>query len=239
MTSSVLLAVAVLASAPADTVRVGDVSVPAQLGAAADTVDNYVVQAGERRLTGSTIETRSAIPEGWLIVQENRSVDGTLLSLDSIVVDGDTWATISHGDVTRAGRRHVTFSDGWMRGVDVDSLGNERPVAERVPSGLFDYSLFTLVADQLPLAVGFKTTVATYDITRGPVYVPLEVMAAEDVTVDGTKLEAWKTRVDLGPSSVTRWIDRKTRREIRWSVDIGGREMVGERRRTRRDPLLE
>ncbi|MGD8320695.1 MAG: hypothetical protein PVJ02_09580 [Gemmatimonadota bacterium] len=230
MTGSILLSIALLMSAPADTLRIGDPSLHVLLAAGTDTVDNYVVQGGERRPLGTSIETRSEIPEGFLIVQENRGADGTLFSLDSIVVADRTLATVWHGDVTPTGRRHVVFSDGRMTGVAVDTLGQETSLDAEVPPGLLDYSVFALVANYLPMSPGYNAVVATYDIARGAIYVPLEVVAAEDVTLGGTTLEAWRMEIHLGARSVTRWIERETRREIKWSVAVGDAEMVGERR---------
>jgi len=74
------------------------------------------------------------------------------------------------------------------------------------------------------------TTLATWDITRGVVFVPLEVVGGEAVAVGDETVDAWKLLVDVGRYRVTRWISRATRKELRWSVTMEGRQMVGEPR---------
>jgi len=222
-----------ITSTPADTIRVGDPSLKANLSAGADTVDNYVVQDGKRRLAVIFVQTFTETPEGHLIVQENRSASGAILSLDSLVVADGTMETLWHGDVTPMGRRHVVFSGGRVRGVAVDSVGRETTIDEERPEGLFDYSVLTLVADRLPLGPGYEATIATYDITRGPVDVSIRVLAAESVTIGGIELGAWRMQVDFGRQSVTRWVERGTGRELRWSLSMEGRDMIGERRNAR------
>lgn len=61
-----------------------------------------------------------------------------------------------------------------MTGVSIDTSGTQTQIAVDVPAGLFEYSIMTLDADRLPLAVGYRATVATCDITRCVVYVPLK-----------------------------------------------------------------
>lgn len=230
MLTAILAAFLTITLAPADTIRVGDPTVHAALAGGVDSVDNYIVQDGERRLVVTFVQTITETPEGYLIVQENRGANGTLRSLDSIAVARGTLATTWHGDVTPQGSRHVEFREGRMTGVTVDTLGHETPVDEPVPAGFFDYSIMTLVADRLPLSVGYEATVATYDVTRSAVYTPIEVVGVESIRVNGTEFDTWRMEVHLGEQTVTRWVDRATGKELRWSVTLGSREMIGERR---------
>lgn len=230
MLAEVLIPLVVLATAPGDTIRVGDASLVATLAAGVDTVDNYVMRDGDKQLVVTFVQTITEVPDGYLVVQDNQSDGGVTLSLDSIVVAHGTLATVWHGDVTPIGARHVEFSPGRMAGVAVDTLGQEEPVDVEVPPGLFDFSIMTLVVDRLPLSVGYKATVATFDITRAAVYVPIEVMALETIQLNGSTFEAWKIDVDLGQVIVTRWVERDTRQELKWSFTFNGREMTGERR---------
>lgn len=230
MVGPILLSIVIAVASPADTIRVGHPSLQLTLPPGADTVDSYVSQEGEVRRAVTSVQTILEVPEGYLIVQENLGANGSLLTLDSILVAPGTLATLWHGDVTPAGRRHVAFGDGRVTGVAVDSLGRETSIEAELSAGSFDYSIFSLVADRLPLSVGFTATIATYDITRGPIFVSIEVLDAEDVVLGGTTYETWKMSVDLGPQSVTRWVDRTSRRELKWSVKMDAREMTGERR---------
>jgi hypothetical protein len=228
---SLLLAIVLVASPQVDTIRVGHPSAPGALPAGVDTVDAYLQQNGERLPTVTFVQTIAETPDGFLVVQENVSRSGSTISLDSIAVARGTLATVWHGDVTPEGSRHVAFSPGRMAGTHADTLGHETPIDASIPDRMFDYSLLTLIADRLPLAEGFSATIALYDITRGPVYVPIRVTATESVSLGGLDAEAWKMEVDLGPRVVTRWVERSTGRELRWSVELpDGRTMVGERR---------
>ncbi|MEJ2207297.1 MAG: hypothetical protein P8170_24745 [Gemmatimonadota bacterium] len=222
------LALATLVPTPADTVTAGTLSLA--LTAGADTVDNYVVAGGERRLAITYIQTVSEADDGYLIVQENIRTGGQVVSLDSILVARRSLATVWHGDVTPVGSRHVAFDGRRVRGTVVDSLGEATPVDEAIPSGLFDYSIAMMVANLLPLEEGYEATLATYDIHRGPQFVHVNVSGTEEVTVGGARFDAWRMDVDFGGPPVTRWVDRATRRELRVEVELGERRMVSEAR---------
>jgi len=228
MVAAVLLVTTL--AAPPDTIRAGNSELLLPMEAAVDTVDNFVVRDGERQLAVRFVQSIRPVDGGFLVVQENRDPSDGLLTLDSVVVATGTLATRYHGDVTPGGTRHVAFSDGRMTGAAVDTSGTRTVVDEPIPPGHFDYSVMTLVMDRLPLEAGYHGVLATWDITRGAVYVPFRVTGEETVRIGDTESEAWKMEVDVGPTTVTRWIDRSTRKELRWSVDFGGRTMIGERR---------
>jgi len=228
MVATLALSLVMLAPAPADTLHVGDRSFSIPVGA--DTIDNYVVRGGEEQLVVTYVQTITEVPEGYLVVQENISRSGASLSLDSLLLAEGSLATAWHGDVTPNGRRHVAFTDGRVRGISVDSLGTETPVDAAIPPGLFDYSVATLVADHLPLESGYEATLATYDITRGPAHVSLAVVAVDTISVEGGTREAWRMEVAFDGRTVTRWIDRMTRRELEWVLQFEDRRMIGRRR---------
>lgn len=225
-----LLAVILLAiPVSEDTIRVGVPSLlPLTVGV--DTVDNFVVRDGEKQLAVWFAQTITTVDDGILVVQENRDASGALLTLDSVVVATGTLEVLSHADATPEGTRHVEFENGRMTGVAVDTSGTSAVVDEPVPSGHFDYSVMTLVMDHLPLEAGYHGVLATWDITRGAVYVPFRVEGEETIGIGDRLFESWKVEVEVGPVTVTRWIDRSTRKELRWSLDLPGRSMVGERR---------
>ena len=229
MFATLLIPLVALTLAPPDTVRVGNPSLPTALSPGVETVNNYVVRDGNKHLVLTFVQTITEVPDGYRIIQENRRLNGAVVSLDTIIVVRGTLATAWHGDMTPLGKRHVAFGHGRMTGVALDTLDRQTQIDVEVPSGLFDYSIMTLVADRLPLKVGYKATVATYDITRGEVYVPIEVVGMESIVIDGTTFDTWKMEVDLGGPKVSRWVERDTRKEIKWSVKFNGREMIGER----------
>lgn len=228
MFASLTLCLALLATPAADTVRVGDR--PLALSAGVDTVDNYVLRDGTERHVVTYVQTVDVVPEGYLVVQENLGVSGAMLSLDSILLAEGSLATMWHGDVTPSGRRHVVFADGRMRGIVVDSLGRESAVDTEVPPGLFDYSVAMLVADHLPLAVGYEVTLATYDITRGPVPVSVAVLGVDTLRVGTEVHEAWRMDVTFQGPAVTRRVDRASLHELEWELPLADRRMIGRRR---------
>jgi len=230
MVASILAVTILTSTILPDTIRAGSSDLLHRLEAGVDTVDNFVVRDGERQLAVRFVQTIRPVDGGFLVVQENRDPSGTLLTLDSTVVAAGILTTRYHGDVTPAGTRRVEFANGRMTGVAVDTSGVRTVVDEPVPPGLFDYSIMTLVLDRLPLEAGYQGVLATWDITRGAVYVPFRIAGEETVRIGDRDHEAWKMEVDVGPTTVTRWIDRSTRKELRWSVDFGGRTMIGERR---------
>jgi hypothetical protein len=230
MLTSILLSLLISAPTPSDTIRVGDVTLRRPI-IGTDTIDTYMMSDGDRRPVAVFVQTTTEADGGYLVVQENRGPSGALLTLDSIFLSDGSLATSWHGDVTPEGSRHVRFSgNGRVRGVAVDTLGQESRIDEEIPAGLFDYSLLTLVADRLPLSAGYSATLATYDITRGPIFITLGVLAEETISLGQESFDVWRMEIALGEQTVTRWVERSTGRELRWSVTFGAREMIGERR---------
>jgi hypothetical protein len=215
---------------PQDTLRVGGHPGPLTLTAGADTVDNFLVVDGERQPVMTFVQTVSEVPDGYLVVQENIRPGGQTVSLDSVLVASATLATVWHADVTPSGSRRVTFADGRARGTATDPSGATVDLDDPVPPGRFDYSLVTLVADRMPLAEAHRFTLATWDITRGSQFVDYTVTGAETVSVGGQDFDTWRVVVDFGGASATRWVDRRTRKEVRVAFSTSRGEMVGELR---------
>jgi hypothetical protein len=230
MIAPLVLSALMLGQIAGDTIRLGDPTLTGILQSGVDTIDAYVVREGQRQLAVTYVETIVETASGYLVIQENRNASGVVLTLDTLAVTRGSLATEWHGDVTPTGRRHVTFAGERMTGVEVDSAGVETSIDERVPAGRFDYSIMSLVTNRLPLAAGYRATLATYDIARGPVDVSFTVGGPETIAVGGASFDTWRIEVDLGPRIVTRWVERGTGRELRWSVSLPGRELIGEPR---------
>lgn len=226
MFAALLISFAVLTSAPTDTIRVGEPSLLTTLTPGVVTMDNYVIRNGKRMPIVTFVQTITEVPEGYQIVQENMG-HGKLMSLDTIVVAKGTLTTVWHADKTPGGKQHIVFGKGHIMGVAEDTAGNQTRINVDIPTGLFDYSIMTLVADHLPLKAGYKAVIATYDITQGPVYVPIRVTGMETLDLDGSTYDTWKMEVNLGRVKVARWVERNTRTEVKWSVTFNGRQMIG------------
>jgi hypothetical protein len=216
--------------APVDTIRAGDPRLAALgLAARVDTTDNWFVSpAGERRLGVLYVETITATPGGFLVVERNLRPDGRQVTLDSIEVDARTLAPRWHADVTPRGSRRVVFAGGRATGTAVDSAGRSTPVDEPVPAGALDYSVQSLVTPRLPLRAGYRAVLQTYDITRGPQTVALRVLGEEELAPAGPR--TWKIEVDYGTFRVTQWVDQKARRTVRTRVVRPGMELIAEPR---------
>jgi len=230
MIAHLVLPALLLGPVAGDTIRVGEPTVAGTLQPGVDTIDAYVIRDGQRQLVVTSVETIVETASGYLVIQENRNGSGVIMTLDTVAVTHGSLATEWHGDVTPAGRRHVTFTGGRMTGVGVDSVGVETSIDERIGTDRFDYSLLSLITNRLPLATGYRATLATHDIARGPVDVPFTVRGAETIAVSGASFDTWRIDVDLGPRIVTRWVERGTGRDLRWSVTLPGRELIGEPR---------
>jgi hypothetical protein len=215
---------------PVDTLHVSDPLLGSpSLRLGTDTVDTYVINAGDRRFIGVFVQTIRETSDGYLVIQRNERPSGELLSLDTIALERGSLATQWHGDVTRAGWRHVAFANGRMRGILVDSAGASHVIDEAVPDAHFDYSVYGLITNQLPLAGLDHVVLATYDIARGPQYVPLAILGPESLDWKGESVQAWRLDTELAPGwMVSRWVEAKGRRELRWLVKSGSREMIGE-----------
>jgi hypothetical protein len=220
------------AAAPrADTLRAGAAPRRAlRLASGVDSSDTYVLRAGQRRLVMTYVEETASTPDGYLIVGRNVRPDGTVASLDSVVVARGTLAPVRHSDVTPAGRTDVRFTAGRMRGALVDSTGTRRAIDAPVPAGVYDYSMASRVVNLLPLRVGYRAVLPSYDIHRGAQFTRVGVLAAEDVEVRGRRVPAWKVEMDYGRFKATRWIDRGTRRDLRTTVNTGATELAVEHR---------
>jgi hypothetical protein len=220
-----------LAHAQRDTVRAGGAALRAlALAPGVDSSDTYAVRNGERRLLVTYVEEVSRTPDGYLIVGRNVRPGGAVVSLDTVAVAAGTLAPVWHADSTRGGRPPGGFADRRRRGPPVDSAGARSEIDSLVPAGVYDYSMASRVVNLLPLRAGYAVVLPSYDIHRGPQFTRVSVVAEEELEVRGRRVPTWKVEMDYGRLKALRWIDRRTRKDVRTVVETGGMQMEVEYR---------
>lgn len=219
---------AVPLAAQADTLRAGAPGLALTLPVGVDSTDTFMRRDTALVKVMTYVETVTETPDGYLIVGENVRPNGARVTLDSVAVARGTLAPLWHSDVTPAGRMRVTYGGGVMTGTSADTAGRETAAEAAVAPGAFDYSMAHLIVNQLPLRPGYAGVLLTHDVKRGSMPVGVRVVGEEPVTVGGRTADAWKVEIDYGSFKAERWIDRKTRRDLRTRVVAGGREMIVE-----------
>ena len=80
------------------------------------------------------------------------------------------------------------------------------------------------VVAALPLAEGYSATFRNFDLqTRKPKLMRMTVAGAESVTVPAGTFEAFKlevTSAEGGPGATTVWVDKQTRRVVKFSATL-------------------
>jgi hypothetical protein len=187
------------------------------------------VRGDERRLLMTYIEETRPSRDGVLIVGRNVTPAGVSVSVDSVMLS-PTLAPLWHWDTTPTGSARVAYQAGRLRGSKSDTAGNKTPVDVEVHSGAFDYSMASRLVGYLPLAAGYSGVLATHDITRGPVYTPFRVVGEETIQVGGKSEDTWKVEMTMAPTrTATRWISKRTRKDVRIHVPVPGGLMVVEK----------
>jgi len=216
-----------------DTVR----AIPGTWGAAptvgTDTASVYFLRNGNRQLGITYVETISATSDGFLLVQRNVRPNGALVTLDSISMAKETLAPLWHADVTPRGSMRVSFAGGRMRGSATDTAGVVTVVDTTVPPGALDFSVAGSFVRLLPLRADYAAVLLSYDIHRGVIYTSVRVDGEEDIEIGGTRAQTWKVAITNGGRTTQHWIDQRTRRELRVTVDMGSAQMIMERKPAR------
>jgi hypothetical protein len=201
-----------------DTLRPGDARLAAFAPPAADTSDVWMERDTAVRPVG--VFTQHVIPASHggrpaHTVVQRMEMRGRVI-LDSVTVQGGSWAPVRHAAVTPAYRLAAEYRDGRVRGVRADSTG-EKPLDAALSGARFDFSLATLLAQGLPLREGYAACLPSYDVARGSeMLVGVRVTGAETVTLKGRSHDVWVVEIDYGGGTATYYMDRATRREVGW-----------------------
>jgi len=213
--------------APADTITVGHPALRGQaLKLGADTMEVFIEREGKLQLVQTSIQEISNTPDGILVVFLGKGRDGLLI--DSVLVSPITLAPIRHIEAFPNGKRgRYEFSRGHVTGASTDSTG-EHKVDSAIRDGVFDFSVVQQVTAVLPFSAGYEAVVLSYDVAQTKERaVAFRVIGEERLTIKGQEYAAWKTVMKLDTHEVTRWIDSRTRRDLKVEVSMPNMHMVG------------
>lgn len=223
------LAVPAPSSAQADTVGASVSTWAAEPVVGTDTARVFFERNGTRQLGIIYVETITRTPTGFMIVQQNMRPNGATVTLDTVVFAAKTFAPLWHSDVTPRGSMRVSFESGRVRGTSTDTAGVSQPVDTTAAPDLIDFSVASTFARLLPLASGYSAVLKSYDVHRGVIHTPVRVVGEETLTIGEKQVPAWKIETTSNGQTVTHWIDRSTRRELRVRLSMGQTEMIMER----------
>jgi len=223
---AILLSGVIAGTTPAQTIVIVRVGAPVlrglMLSPGSDTVDNYLVEGGSRRLTATTVRTITLQTDSiepryeirtlhWAPQGDTGSSTMTIRASDLSLVFHRVKAARDSAAVT-ASRTHLT---GWvvlpnqpLRLIDLNLPAPVLGVEGQIPW------LFPL----LPLTAGSKMAIAHFSQwDGGERWDTLNVTGSESVTLGPITYDCWKVDVGaLGPPGhrMTRWVDRRTRRVV-------------------------
>lgn len=194
-----------------------------------DTTDVFVERDGKRQLINSGIEKVSRTKDGYLVVYESRTPRGPML--DSITIAASTLAPIRHVEAFGNAGAVLSYGSGRLTGTQVDTTGAKKPVDVAVDPKRFDFSILTQITRMLPAEVGYNAVILTYDVSpMKEKAINYRVVGQEKVTWKGAEVNAMKTVTDFGTHQVSRWMDPKTRRDLKWEIKSPTMHMTGETR---------
>ena len=183
--------------------------------------------AGKAAVRGQEIDLevavgRSKIKRGerevWRIISEQTSMMGA--ATDTFDVDIGTLLPVYRGAKQGNATVAVNYSKSAINGA-ITLPGQEMPLSSELEAPVFgDGTALDVVLASLPLALGYKTTLRTFDILSQSVDVMiLEVTGRENVTVPAGTFEAFKVelkKMDGEPGGGTIFIATdKDRRKVR------------------------
>jgi hypothetical protein len=210
-----------------DTIVVGHKALQgASIHLGVDTTDVFVERDGKRQLVSSGVEKVLRTKDGILVVYESQSRRGP--SIDSVTISASTFAPVRHVEAFGSDGAVLSYRAGRLTGSKKDSAGT-REVDVAVAPNRFDFSVLTQITRALPATAGYEAVILTYDVApMKEKAVTYRVLAQERITFKGAEVNAWKTETDFGTHKVSRWMDPKTHRDIRWEIVAPNMHMIGE-----------
>lgn len=215
-----------LANVPADTIVTGHAAVrDATIRTGTDTTEIFGTRDGKRQRVATGIQSVTRTAGGYLVVHTSQGRGG--LSIDSVTIATSTLAPLRHTEAFLGRTTNLTYAGGRVTGTATDS-GVTKAIDIPVPAGRFDFSTLQQVTASLPLATGYEAVVLTYDVaTKKERAIGFSVAGREAISWGGAEVDAFKTVTDFTTHKVTRWIDAKTRRDLRWEIVMPGMTMEG------------
>jgi hypothetical protein len=236
---SVILFLATVSAATAlpaqgdDTLRVGGGRLPASIDrpdalAYAVSVQDSTSPTGWRAAGRYTVVQRPVVEAGrgalfrvaTFIAGKDTITDSTVTCIDGVQ---PVWE-ISH-QPSKTMILHFLGSRVTGRVTRVDALAQDS-IDQTLSVGVFNSSDVSLVVASLPLAVGYRALLPTYEYESGGLKMDsLSVLRTERIAVGGRSLDAWVVRVSSQGSWALLWVDRRSRVVLRRdaAARVGGR----------------
>lgn len=108
----------------------------------------------------------------------------------------------------------LEFMDEGIAGTVSPQGGETVTVMEMTDAPVFDGAWVGEIAQSLPLAEGLVARIPIYSPQGGLTDAVLTVTGQEDVERGGTTRTAWVVEMDLGPQTLTQYVDVETRESL-------------------------
>lgn len=234
LAAAVLLACACAPAAAAqDVLRPGSAAVSTQ--AIGDRVEEFDVHADEAEGRGPigrmTLRTRIVTVGGEAAVVRTETlwIDDELVQVDSFTLLRQTLAPLQMRSTYTETGVSLEFAPGTVRQVDDGDWGADTSDVT-LPEPVFLSGTTDLLLAALPLASGYRATLAVYDADEGIGTVGIEVEASEEVALpDGGSVSAWRVAVDENDAASTYWMDRESRTLVQFESADGAFRVVRSR----------
>ncbi|HET6764606.1 MAG TPA: hypothetical protein VFH27_13070 [Longimicrobiaceae bacterium] len=198
---------------------------PAEVREGVDTVGMVMTVNGRSLPIGMlVVETRRVTAPGgapavWRVeTTTSRLVASTV---DTFVVQMATLAAVSnrtHEDRVAA----LDYAGGMVRGTIAEG-GAVGRVEVPLPAPVFYDGAMDIVLGALPLADGYEAHLPVYDDEAGAVAWRLVRVAGSDsLPGEGGMADAWRVETSRGTTRSTYWMDKRTRRMLRWALPVAG-----------------
>lgn len=232
--AAVLLACACAPAATAqDVLRPGSAAVSAQ--AITDRVEELEVYAGAAEGRGPigrmTLRTRVVTVGGTAAVVRSETlwIDDEVMQVDSFTLHRQTLAPLQMRSTFTETAVSLQFAPGTVRQVDEGGWGADTADVT-LPDPVFLSGTTDLLLAALPLAPGYRATLAVYDADEGIGTVAIEVEVIEEVALpEGGSVSAWRVAVDENGSPSTYWMDRESRTLVQFESAGGAFRVVRSR----------
>jgi len=170
------------------------------------------------------VETRRvAGPGGAPAVQRVETTTSRVIpsTVDTFVVQLASLAPVSqrtHEDRVVA----LDYAGAAVRGTITEGGATGR-VEVTLPTTVFYDNAMDLVLGALPLAEGYAASLPVYDDEAGRVaWRQVRVTGSDSVPGEGGMADAWRVETTRGTTRSTYWMDKRTRRMLRWALPVAG-----------------
>jgi hypothetical protein len=227
---SLLLPCAALAQAapalPPDAVGPGAAVLrPVQVREGTDTLGMVMTVNGRTLPIGMlVVETRRVTGPGGVAAVER--VETTTARIVASTVD--TFVVQIAGLAAVSQRTHeervvaLDYAGRTVRGTITEG-GAAGRVDVTLPTPVFYDNAMDLILGALPLAEGYTASLPVYDDESGGVaWRQVRVAGSDELPGESGMADAWRVETVRGTTRSTYWMDKRTRRMLRWALPVAG-----------------